>query len=58
MNDRNIAFAGMVSSVSTVAAANAQALWISAFLDGRLHRMASTPEEVPEEVTEEVIVNT
>ena len=50
IDDRNIAFAGMVSSVSTASAANAQALWISAFLDGKLDRIASTPEEVTDEV--------
>ena len=50
INDRNIAFAGMVSSVSTASAANAQALWISAFLDGRLEKIASTQQEVTKEV--------
>lgn len=50
INYRNIAFAGMVSSVLTTTAANAQAVWISAFLDGRLDKIASTPEEVTEEV--------
>jgi hypothetical protein len=50
INDRNIAFAGLVSSVSTAPQANCQALWISAFLDGRLDRLASSQEEVTEEV--------
>jgi hypothetical protein len=47
---RNIAFAGMVSSVSTATAANAQSLWISAFFDGRLDKIATTQEEVTREV--------
>lgn len=50
VNDRNIVFAGMVSSVSTASAANAQALWISVFLDGKLDRMALTPQEITDEV--------
>ena len=50
INDRNIAFAGLVSSVSTAPQANCQALWISAFLDGRLDKIASSPEEVTKEV--------
>lgn len=50
IKDRNIAFAGLVSSVSTAPQANCQALWISAFFDDRLDRIASTPEEVTKEV--------
>ena len=50
INHRNIAFAGMVSSVSTATAANAQALWISAFLDNRLDKIVSTAQEVTDEV--------
>lgn len=50
IDDRNIAFAGRVSSVSTASAANAQALWISTFFDGKLDRLASTPREVRDEV--------
>jgi hypothetical protein len=50
INDRNIAFAGMVSSVSTSICASVQGLWISAYLDGRLSRMAETKEEVTKEV--------
>ncbi|KAF2764548.1 dimethylaniline monooxygenase (N-oxide forming) [Teratosphaeria nubilosa] len=48
--NRNIAFAGLVSSVSTSTAASVQALWISAFLDGKLDYEASSPEEVTDEV--------
>nr|POE74706.1 dimethylaniline monooxygenase [n-oxide-forming] 1 [Quercus suber] len=49
-HDRNIAFAGMTSSVSTSNCASAQALWIAAFLDGRLDREAATPEAVTDEI--------
>lgn len=50
MEKRNIAFAGMVSSVSTATAANAQAMWISTFFDNRLDIIAKTPQEVAKEV--------
>lgn len=50
INERNIAFAGMVSSVLTANQSNAQALWISAFFDGRLDHIASTSDEVTKEV--------
>ncbi|KAK2593874.1 hypothetical protein QQS21_008394, partial [Conoideocrella luteorostrata] len=47
---RNIAYAGMVSTVSTAMFANAQALWIAAFFDGKLRRGPKTQEEVTKEV--------
>lgn len=47
---RNIAFAGMVSTVSTAMFAAAQGLWISAFFDGKLDRLAKTEEEITSEV--------
>lgn len=47
---RNIAFAGMVSTVSTTMFANAQALWISAFFDGKLKRAPKDEAEVTKEV--------
>lgn len=50
LKSRNLAFAGMVSSVNTAVCATAQATWISAFLDGKLDRIADTPDEVKEEV--------
>lgn len=50
MELRNIAFAGMVSSVRTTDQANVQGIWISAFLDGRLDYIESTPQKVAEEV--------
>ncbi|CAK4030697.1 FAD NAD(P)-binding domain-containing [Lecanosticta acicola] len=55
IQDRNIAFAGMVSSVSSSICASVQALWISAFLDGRLPHLASLTTE---EVTDEVMLHT
>jgi cation diffusion facilitator CzcD-associated flavoprotein CzcO len=54
INDRNIAFAGLVSSVSTSICALAQGLWISAYLDGKLDRRAGSEDEV----TQEVMVHT
>lgn len=50
INKRNIAFAGMISTVSTSIGATVQALWISAYLDGKLDRVATTDEEVAKEV--------
>ncbi|KXJ84755.1 putative dimethylaniline monooxygenase [Microdochium bolleyi] len=50
VSKRNIAFAGMVSTVSTANFANAQALWISAFFDGKLVREPKSQEEVLKEV--------
>lgn len=50
LTDRNIAFAGMVSSVSTSICASVQALWISAFLDGQLDRLARSEEDITKEI--------
>lgn len=47
---RNLAFAGMVSSVSTAVCAAVQGAWISAFLDGKLDRIAETPDETTQEI--------
>ena len=47
---RNFAFAGMVSTVSTSICANSQSLWISAFFDGKLDRLAKTDDEITKEV--------
>ncbi|KAH8703035.1 putative dimethylaniline monooxygenase [Talaromyces proteolyticus] len=47
---RNIAFAGMVSTVTTAVFANAQGLWISAYLDGKLERTPKNQEEVIKKV--------
>lgn len=50
LESRNLAFAGMVSTVSTATCAAVQAAWISAFLDGKLDRIAQTPEEITQEI--------
>lgn len=47
---RNLAFAGMVSTINTCICATVQGLWISAFLDGQLDRVASTEDEITHEV--------
>jgi cation diffusion facilitator CzcD-associated flavoprotein CzcO len=47
---KNIAFAGMVSTVTTATFASIQGLWISAFLDGKLARFPKTDDEVVKEV--------
>ncbi|KAF3013047.1 hypothetical protein E8E14_009871 [Neopestalotiopsis sp. 37M] len=47
---RNLAFAGMISTVGTAVCASIQGLWISMFLDGQLERVAKTDEEVSDEV--------
>ena len=48
--DRNIAYAGMVSTVCTAMFASIQGLWISAFLDGKLTRAPKNDAEVLDEV--------
>ncbi|KAH7028905.1 uncharacterized protein B0I36DRAFT_374603 [Microdochium trichocladiopsis] len=55
VSKRNIAFAGMVSTVSTACFANAQALWISAYFDGRLARAPPTTQD---ELLREVYLHT
>ncbi|KAH8198205.1 hypothetical protein TruAng_007632 [Truncatella angustata] len=47
---RNLAFAGMISTVGTAVCASIQGLWISMFLAGNLDRVAKTNEEVSNEV--------
>lgn len=47
---RNLAFAGMVSTVSTAIFAATQGLWITAFLDGKLSRIAQSDDEITKEV--------
>lgn len=44
MQKRNIAFAGMISTISTSICAQAQALWISAYFDGKLDRLPDAEE--------------
>ncbi|EMD64005.1 hypothetical protein GGP41_006464 [Bipolaris sorokiniana] len=50
VNQRNLVFAGMVSTTSTALFASTQGLWISAFFDGKLARVASTEQEIAAEV--------
>ncbi|KAI0697521.1 hypothetical protein C8T65DRAFT_582553 [Cerioporus squamosus] len=44
LHSRNIAFAGMLTSITTSVCASAQSLWISAYFDGKLDRVPP-PEE-------------
>ncbi|KAL4938368.1 hypothetical protein BDV06DRAFT_215142 [Aspergillus oleicola] len=48
--EKNIAYAGMVSTVCTSIFASVQSLWISAFFDGKLSRMPKTEKEIIKEV--------
>ena len=50
IDKRNLAFAGQVSTLSTSACTAVQALWISAFFDGKVQRIARTKEDVANEV--------
>jgi hypothetical protein len=47
---RNLAFAGMVSTVSTANFANAQALWINAYFDDKLKRNPKNQDQVNKDV--------
>jgi cation diffusion facilitator CzcD-associated flavoprotein CzcO len=50
LEKRNLAFAGMVSTVSTAICAAHQGLWISAYFADKLERRAMSQEEVTQEV--------
>lgn len=50
LKSRNLAFSGMVSTVNTAVCASVQAAWIAAFLDGKLDRVASSPDEIKDEI--------
>lgn len=50
MAARNLAFAGMISSVSTAICASTQGLWITAFFDDTLQREATSEEELTKEI--------
>jgi len=50
MEQRNLAFAGMVSSVSTSICASVEGLWISLFFDGKLHRIAKSQKDITDEI--------
>jgi hypothetical protein len=45
LGTHNLAFAGMLTTISTSIVAQAQALWISAYFDGALDRPASSPAQ-------------
>ncbi|KAF9888280.1 hypothetical protein FE257_008850 [Aspergillus nanangensis] len=47
---RDLAFAGMVSTVCTASFATAQGLWITAFFDGSLTRAPKSQEDVAKEI--------
>lgn len=48
--NRNLAYAGMISSVSTAICASTQGLWITAYFDDKLDREAKTQEEITKEI--------
>ncbi|KAG5973383.1 hypothetical protein E4U55_000574, partial [Claviceps digitariae] len=50
LSRRNLAYAGMLSTVSTPIVATVQALWISAFFDGKLQREPPPPDQLTREV--------
>jgi hypothetical protein len=50
LQSKNIAFAGMVTTISTAIVAQVQALWISAYFDGKLDRLPSQDEALWETV--------
>ncbi|KAE8371650.1 hypothetical protein BDV26DRAFT_298610 [Aspergillus bertholletiae] len=47
--DRTLAFAGMISSVSTSICASLQGLWISAYFDGKLDRVPANEADAVQE---------
>ncbi|WYZ44122.1 hypothetical protein EsH8_VII_000558 [Colletotrichum jinshuiense] len=50
MDSRNLAFAGMISSVSTSVCATIQGHWIAAFLNGKLDRIPASEQEITDEI--------
>ncbi|OAL51473.1 FAD/NAD(P)-binding domain-containing protein [Pyrenochaeta sp. DS3sAY3a] len=50
VTNRNLAYAGMISSVSTAICASTQGLWITAYFDDALEREAKTQEEITKEI--------
>ena len=47
INDRSIAFAGMIMSLHTSSVVQAQALWLTAYFSGRLQHDLEAPKESP-----------
>ncbi|UNI18397.1 hypothetical protein JDV02_004668 [Purpureocillium takamizusanense] len=50
ISSRNLAFAGMISSVSTATCATIQGHWIAAFLAGKLDRISTSEAEIMSEI--------
>ncbi|KAH7229924.1 putative dimethylaniline monooxygenase [Fusarium oxysporum] len=50
LGKRNIAFAGMISSVTTAVCASMQGVWISAYFDNKLVRESKSQEDITNEV--------
>ncbi|KAH7145470.1 hypothetical protein B0J13DRAFT_584596 [Dactylonectria estremocensis] len=50
VGSRNIAFSGMISSVSTSVVATVQGQWISAFFDGKLDRLPTSMADITDEI--------
>lgn len=50
VNTRNLAFAGMISTVSTAMCATIQGHWIAAFLGGKLDRLPTSEEDITGEI--------
>ncbi|EXJ95997.1 hypothetical protein A1O1_01123 [Capronia coronata CBS 617.96] len=46
VSGRNLAFAGMVSTITTSICATVQALWISAFFDDKLDRLPKSEDDI------------
>ncbi|KAK5204006.1 hypothetical protein LTR72_010618 [Exophiala xenobiotica] len=46
VSKRNLAFAGMLSCITTSVVATVQAIWISAFFDGTLDRLPASEEDI------------
>jgi cation diffusion facilitator CzcD-associated flavoprotein CzcO len=50
VSSRNLAFAGMISTVSTAVCATIQGHWIAAFLGGKLDRLPTSEQEITDEI--------
>ncbi|KAK5186092.1 hypothetical protein LTR44_002141 [Exophiala sp. CCFEE 6388] len=46
VSKRNLAFAGMCSSITTAIVATVQGIWISAFFDGKLNRLPASEDDI------------
>ncbi|KAM0547581.1 hypothetical protein ACHAPJ_010325 [Fusarium lateritium] len=50
INSRDLAFAGMISTVSTATCATIQGHWIAAFLGGKIDHIPTSEEEIHDEI--------